>query len=50
MRQPEGFRECGDDGSELVCELHRAIYGLKHTPRYWYQTIIIAWLLNFGLF
>jgi len=29
MRQPKGFRECGDDGTELVCELHRAIYGLK---------------------
>jgi hypothetical protein len=47
MRQPEGFRQSGDDGSELVCELHRAIYGLKQSPRYWYQTIT-AWLLDFG--
>jgi hypothetical protein len=47
MRQPEGFHECGDDGNELVCELHRAIYGLKQSPRYWYQTIT-AWLLEFG--
>ncbi len=49
MRQPEGFRECGDYGNELVCELHRAIYGLKQSPRYWYQTIT-AWLLDFGFF
>jgi hypothetical protein len=47
MRQPEGFRECDDDDSELVCELQRAIYGLKQSPRYWYQTIT-AWLLDFG--
>ena len=29
MRQPEGFHECvDDDGNELVCELHRAIYAI----------------------
>jgi hypothetical protein len=47
MRQPDGFHECGDDGNELVCELHRAIYGSKQSPRYWYQTIT-AWLLDLG--
>jgi hypothetical protein len=47
MRQPDGFYECGDYGNELVCELYRAIYGLKQSPRYWYQTII-ARLLDFG--
>ena len=47
MRQPEGLRQSGDDGSEFVYELHRAIYGLKQSPRYWYQTITV-WLLDFG--
>jgi len=47
MRQLEGFRQSGDDYSEFMCELHRAIYGLKQSPRYCYQTIT-TWLLDFG--
>ena len=47
MRKLKCFRQCGDDGSELVRELQRATYGLKQSPRYWYQTIN-AWLLDYG--
>ena len=30
-----------------MCELHMAIYGLKQSPRYWYQTIT-ALLMDYG--
>ena len=33
-RQPNGFREYDDDGIELVCELQRAIHGLKRSLHY----------------
>ena len=35
MRQPEGF----DDGSGRVLRLRRSLYGLKQSPRAWYQRI-----------
>ena len=34
MHQPPGF-QVGD--SSLVCELHKAIYGLKQAPHAWYE-------------
>ncbi|CAI7840251.1 unnamed protein product [Closterium sp. NIES-53] len=35
MLQPEGL----DDGSNRVCKLKKAIYGLKHGPRAWYHKL-----------
>ena len=32
MRQPEGF-EKREDSKELVCLLHKSLYGLKQSPR-----------------
>jgi len=37
MQQPEGFIEPGNE--HLVCKLKRTLYGLKQSPRVWYQTI-----------
>lgn len=35
MNQPQGF----DDGSGLVCQLFKAIYGLKQAPKQWNREI-----------
>ncbi|RYC76970.1 hypothetical protein BFJ63_vAg20155 [Fusarium oxysporum f. sp. narcissi] len=35
VEQPEGF----DDGTERVWKLRNALYGLKQSPRIWYQTL-----------
>ena len=35
MEQPKGY----EDGSDSVCALKRALYGLKQSPRVWYQTL-----------
>src|SRR6185295_6410504 len=37
MQQPEGFIAPGNE--HLVCKLRRTLYGLKQSPRVWYQTI-----------
>ena len=39
MRQPEGFIEPGKE--HLVCHLKRSIYGLKQSPRCWYEELYI---------
>jgi hypothetical protein len=39
MRQPEGFTKTGKQGQQLVCKLHKSIYGLKQSGRNWYHTI-----------
>lgn len=36
MEQPEGYRQ---NGSKLVCKLNKAIYGLKHAPRLWFEKL-----------
>jgi len=33
--QPTGFEE----DKELVCRLQKTLYGLKQSPRYWYETL-----------
>lgn len=44
MSQPEGF----DDGSDKVCKLNRAVYGLKQASRQWNLKLDNA-LKNYGL-
>lgn len=45
MEQPPGF-EKGDESK--VYRLHKAVYGLKQTPRAWYETLA-QFLLNSGI-
>jgi hypothetical protein len=35
VRQLEGF----EDGTSRVCRLRRALYGLRRSPLWWYQTV-----------
>ena len=44
VRQPTGF----DNQSGQVCKLRRALYGLKQSPRVWYDTLV-AFLKTHGL-
>ncbi|KAE8657094.1 hypothetical protein F3Y22_tig00116997pilonHSYRG00993 [Hibiscus syriacus] len=35
MQQPPGFEQFDEDGTRLVCKLHKALYGLRQAPRNW---------------
>ncbi|RAW42111.1 hypothetical protein PC110_g1706 [Phytophthora cactorum] len=39
MAQPEGFQIPGKE--RLVCKRPKSLYGLKHAPRVWYQTLCV---------
>jgi hypothetical protein len=45
MKQPEGFTVKGK--KELVCKLRKSLYGLKKSPRMWYQKFD-AYILGLG--
>ena len=45
MKQPQGMRD--PDYPDHVCRLLKAIYGLKQTPRAWYDTLRFL-LLSLG--
>ena len=48
VRQPQGYEKHGADGRELVCRIHRSLYGLKQSPRNW-NKVLDDWLQSYGL-
>ncbi|XP_016699788.1 uncharacterized protein [Gossypium hirsutum] len=38
MTQPPSFENFNDNGTQLVCKLKKAIYGLRQAPRVWFNT------------
>jgi hypothetical protein len=48
VKQPPGHEVRGPNGEELVCRLHRSLYGLKDSPRNW-NTELDTWLRQYGL-
>ena len=47
MEQPFGFVAQGESG--LVCRLHRSLYGLKQSPRAWFNCFSSV-VQEFGMF
>ena len=39
MHQPEGFKQYGPNGEQLVCRLIKGLYGLKQSGRLWYHKL-----------
>ena len=47
MKQPEGFMKEGD--KELVCKLEKSPYGLKQSPRCWYEKLRVHLVKDDGV-
>ena len=47
MEQPQGFKRTSKDGGELVCELKKALYGIREASRAW-NSLLNEWLLIIG--
>jgi len=47
MEQPPGFKVESNDGTRLVCKLHKSLYGLKQSGRNW-NLLITKWLVDYG--
>jgi hypothetical protein len=39
VKIPYGFEDYAEDGTQLVCFLLRALYGLKQSPLLWYKEL-----------
>jgi hypothetical protein len=39
VEMPHGFEDYAEDGTQLVCFLLRALYGLKQSPLLWYEEL-----------
>jgi len=39
VEMPHGFEEYGTDGTQHICLLQRALYGLKQSPLLWYEEL-----------
>ena len=48
MEQPPRYVHSGGGGTDKVCHLHRAIYGLKQSPRAWFAKVSQL-VLAFGI-
>jgi hypothetical protein len=48
VEMPHGFEDYAEDGTQLVCLLLRALYGLKQSPLLWHEELT-AFLRSIGL-
>lgn len=39
VQQPPGYEQTGENGSMLMCNLKKSLYGLKQSGRNWYNTL-----------
>ncbi|KAG8501579.1 hypothetical protein CXB51_003840 [Gossypium anomalum] len=39
MHQPPGYEQFGPNGERLVCQLTKALYGLRQAPRAWFDKL-----------
>jgi ribosomal protein S17E len=47
VKQPPGYEQYGSNGEELVCRLHKSLYGLKQSGRNWHKKID-GWFRGYG--
>jgi hypothetical protein len=47
IKQPPGYEQYGPNGEELVCLLHKSLYGLKQSGRSWHKKID-GWFRGYG--